>query len=245
MSQSVEKFQNSQWKKLEKLNFSKNAILDILHDGSVLDIGCGDGLLMEYLKKRGLECAGVDISSQAISICAGRGLDCRQADITERLPFNNSSFDNVLLIDVLEHIFQPGEVLKEAYRVSRKFVFISVPNFVSLPARFQVFLGRVPENNTARDGHVYWMTWRVILDLLTETGFKVVETQPNTFWEDVPIVCVVTTFLKRKWPSLFAPHQYVVAINDPSFVYPAKKLKEWVADDHYKELLVITGQRLQ
>ncbi len=75
---------------------------------------------------------------------------------------------------------------------------------LSLPARLQILLGQVPENNTARDGHVYWMTWKVITDLLKKAGFEVQETVFNTFWETVPGVGAVMNQLKKMWPSLFA-----------------------------------------
>lgn len=186
MSHSVEKFQNSQWKKLEKINFSKRTIISILKENNVLDIGCGDGLLMESLKKeKNIKITGIDISSKAIEICKSRGLNCIQGDITDTLPFADKSFESVLLIDVLEHIFQPLDVLKEAHRVCTGYVYISVPNFVSFPARLQVLLGKVPENNTPRDGHVYWMTKKVITSLLKEAGFEVEEIIVNTFWERV------------------------------------------------------------
>lgn len=186
MSHSVEKFQNSQWVKLDKINFSKRTILSLVKEGTVLDIGCGDGLLMECLKRENnIKIKGIDISSKAIEICKSRGLDCVQGDITDTLPFADNSFNSVLLIDVLEHIFQPGDVLKEAHRVCTDYVYISVPNFVSFPARLQILLGQVPENNTARDGHVYWMTKKVITDLLNKAGFEVEEIIVNTFWEKV------------------------------------------------------------
>lgn len=213
MSNSVERFQNSQWQKIDELNFSKRAILNLVTHGSVFDIGCGDGLLMEHLKDNGLQVTGIDISDKAIEICKNRGLECRQGDITDTLPFQDNSFDNILLIDVLEHLFQPQEVLKEAHRVCKEYVFISVPNFVSLPARLQVMAGDVPENNTSRDGHAYWMTLSVARSLLEQAGFRIEELITNTFWETIPVAGFVTDALKKVWPSLFAL----------SFVIKAKK----------------------
>jgi methionine biosynthesis protein MetW len=204
MDSSVEKFQNSQWQKLECLNFSKQTILSLINIGTVLDIGCGDGILLEHLGKKGITGVGIDISTKAIAICKERRLNCTRADITDALPFADNSFDNVILTDVLEHIFQPKLLLKEGYRVSRKYIFVSVPNFVSLPARLQVLLGKVPENNTPRDGHVYWMTYRVISDLVSSASFKVERLIVNTFWEQIPIVGLIMKILKNIFPSLFA-----------------------------------------
>ena len=102
-------------------------------------------------------------------------------------------------LDVLEHIFQPLDVLKEAHRVCTDYVYISVPNFVSFPARIQVLLGQVPENNTARDGHAYWMTQAVITDLLEKSGFKIEKLIVNTFWEKFPLM----KYIKLLNPSFF------------------------------------------
>ena len=214
MSRSVEQFQDSQWRRLDELNFSKRAILSLLRKGSVLDVGCGDGLLLEHLKRRGLAVSGIDISAVALRICAERGLDCVQGDISERLPFEDGAFDSVLLIDVLEHLFQPLEVLKEAARVARKHVFISVPNFISLPARLQMLFGRVPENNTPRDGHVYFMTLSVIQALLAEAGLRSETLVVNTFWEGVPVIGRVMAIAAKLLPSLCAL----------SFIIKAEKL---------------------
>lgn len=214
MGSSVEKFQDSQWRKLKELNFSKSTILKLVDVGNILDIGCGDGILLENLIKAGSRGVGIDISSEAIKICKQRGLDCSQADITEKLPFANNSFDSVILTDVLEHLFQPIEVLKEVHRVSKKYILISVPNFASLPARIQVLLGKVPENNTPRDGHVYWMTYKVITKLLSDTGFEVEKVVVNSVWESKPVIGPFFKWIKNKFPSLFAL----------SFIIKAKKI---------------------
>jgi len=216
MSSSVERFQNSQWVKLDEINFSKRTLLRMIKQGSVFDIGCGDGLLLEHLKKKGLQVSGIDISSVAVEICRSRGLNCIQGDITDVLPYSDDTYENVLLIDVLEHMFLPLEVLEEAARISKKYVYISVPNFVSLPARFQVLLGRVPENNTPRDGHVYFMTLDVILSLVKRSGLKVDEIQTNTFWENTPVIGPLMTIAARRFPSLLAL----------SFIIKAKKINK-------------------
>lgn len=204
MGNSVERFQNSQWEKLNELNFSKKTILNLIESGPILDIGCGDGILLDNLKKRGLSGVGIDISSRAIQICKERGLDCKQTDITDKLPFSDNSFVGVVMSDVLEHLFQPSLVLEEVHRVCSGYLFISVPNFSSLPARLQIMFGKVPENNTPRDGHVYWMTYKVIKKLLEKAGFRVEDIIVNTFWENKIVIGPIMKTLKKVFPSLFA-----------------------------------------
>lgn len=89
-----------------------------------------------------------------------------------------------------------------------------MPNFVSLPARLQVFFGKVPENSTPRDGHIYWTTYCGILNLLSRSSFEVEYVVSNTFWQDVPVVALFIRILKNIFPSIFAL----------SFVIKAKKI---------------------
>lgn len=203
----IKTFQDSGWEKPSWLGFSKKTILKIIEGGSILDIGCGDGLLLEELLKvdKARNVIGLDISDKAIERArTQRGLDCRLFDITQKLPFENDQFDAVLLMDVLEHVFMPEAVLNEAVRVSRKNIYISVPNFVSLPARLQVLFGKVPENNTQRKGHTFWFTRKVLRNLIKKGGLNIELEVTNTFWETKFLVGKAVRFLARIWPELFA-----------------------------------------
>jgi methionine biosynthesis protein MetW len=181
---AIQKFQNKGWEKQCPAGFSKKTVLDLINDDSILDIGCGDGLLLKEISRKNpaAKLTGLDISPRAIEIARSRGLECRLFDITQRLPFDDNSFDAVLLLDILEHLFEPEEVLKEACRVTRKHIYISVPNFISLPARLQMLFGHVPENNSPRKGHVYWMTYGVLKQLINRADLKIEKIKMNTFW---------------------------------------------------------------
>lgn len=89
-------------------------------DGSVLDVGCGDGQVAVQLmaRKPGLTISGVDILVRPQT-----HIPVTQYD-GDRLPFDDDSFDYVTIVDVLHHTDDPGAVLKEAVRVSRKGVAI-------------------------------------------------------------------------------------------------------------------------
>jgi len=91
---------------------------------SALEVGCGDGRILERLPER-ISTVGVEYSYQATRRLAGRAL-CASS---ERLPFSDRSFDLVLCCEVLEHL--PDEMfrrtLDELARVSRKYILISVP----------------------------------------------------------------------------------------------------------------------
>ncbi len=214
---SIQKFQNVGWENpLDEMNFSRRVILDSFKEESVLDIGCGSGFMLDKLREKDkeLKTVGLDISPVALEKAKEKGLDCRMYDITEPLPFEDNSFEAVILADVLEHMFQPEPVLKEAARVAEKYVYISVPNFVSLPARIQTLKGGIPENNTTRKGHVFWVTRKVLHKLLKDNGLKIEKEHVNTFWENKPILGSFMKKITNVRPSLFGL----------SFVIKAKKI---------------------
>ena len=215
---SVQKFQNVGWEKpLEILGFNKKMVIDNFKEDSVLDIGCGDGFLLKKLleKNKNIKAIGLDISPVALEKAKENGINCMSLDITEKLPFDDNSFDSILLLDVLEHMLQPFLVLKEAVRVAGKYVYISVPNFVSLPARLQVLSGKVPENNTLRKGHIFWVTRKALYALIKDCGLAVEKEAVTTFWENKPVIGVVMKALAKIRPEWFAL----------AFVLKARKIK--------------------
>ncbi len=203
---SIQKFQNIGWgHPLELFGFNKKMVVDNFKEKSVLDVGCGDGFLLKKLleKNKDVKVLGLDISPIALEKAKENGIECKLFDITERLPFENNSFESVLLLDVLEHMFQPKPVLKEAVRVASKYVYISVPNFVSFPARLQVLFGKVPENNTLRKGHIFWTTRKVIDLLIKDCGLEIEKEVFTTFWENKPFLGPVMKVLVKIKPELF------------------------------------------
>ncbi len=204
---SVKEFEDARWSGTDQTPVFRHAeALRMVSKGQkVLDIGCGDGLLLEAMVKKGVIVSGVDISEEGVKKCRAKGLEASVANAShEKLPFQDHSVDTVTLLDILEHVYSPEVLLKEAVRVSRKNVIISVPNFNSLPARIQVLLGRVPENNRPHKGHLYWFNYCVLLKLLKKSNLRVEEVSCNTFWENVPVIGFMMKGLCRLFPSLFA-----------------------------------------
>jgi SAM-dependent methyltransferase len=101
--------------------------------GAVLDFGCGAGAALLDMKRRGWQCAGVEISPSARRVAAEHGLDVR--DSTRG--FADASFDYVRAHHSLEHVSDPGSVLAELSRVLRPGgkLFIGVPTTTSENAR--------------------------------------------------------------------------------------------------------------
>ena len=178
----VTSFENERWRTFTQAKeFRHDAALALVEKGPILDIGCGDGLLLSLLTEKGLIAEGVDISDQAVTRCRERGLVAQVYDPSRPLPFPDETFESVTLLDVLEHVYDPKALLAEAARVSRSAVIIGVPNFSSLPARIQVLRGQVPENNLPHKGHVYWFNWRVLNTISASVGLRAVRVKMNTF----------------------------------------------------------------
>jgi methionine biosynthesis protein MetW len=212
---NFETFENKYWEEHnQKFVFRHKAAVKFINDGRILDLGCGDGLFLDILKNKEICGVGLDISEISVSKAREKGLDAKQFDFTkDLLPFENNSFDTVVILDVLEHLYQPEKVLAEANRVSRKYLVVSVPNFSSLPARIQMLLGRTPENNKPRQGHIYWMSYAIVKRLLEQSGFEIQEIKVNSFFSKFFGLRNITQCLANFLPSVFAL----------SFVIKAKK----------------------
>jgi methionine biosynthesis protein MetW len=194
-------FENARWQSSDqKVQFRHHASLNLISEGTVLDVGCGDGLFLNMLKEKGIDARGVDFSGEAIQKCATKGVQASKHDLSEPLPFPDGTFDWVVALDVLEHQYDPLSLLKEMTRVSRRNVIVGVPNFSSLPARLQTLSGMVPENNKPHKGHVYWFNYSVLLGLAAKARLEITKCAMNTFR---PATVFGGTF-PNLFPNLFA-----------------------------------------
>jgi ubiquinone/menaquinone biosynthesis C-methylase UbiE len=104
-----------------------NEIISLIPNcvNSVLDVGCGDGCIINRLHNAGYESYGVDISSKALSYvkCRKKRMSC------DNLQFKDNSFDLIISSEIIEHLEDTVfmETLKEMERVTKKYIIISVP----------------------------------------------------------------------------------------------------------------------
>jgi methionine biosynthesis protein MetW len=122
------------------------AIAALVPEGSrVLDLGCGDGALLDLLKReRGCTGYGVEIADANVLACVKRGVDVIQLNLDEGLAmFDDNSFDVVLQIDTLQHLRNTETMLAETARVGREGI-VAFPNFAHWPNRLAVLRGRMP-----------------------------------------------------------------------------------------------------
>jgi methionine biosynthesis protein MetW len=111
----------------------------------VLDLGCGDGALLDYLqRKRGCTGYGVEIADANVQACMQRGVNVIQLNLDEGLAtFEDASFDVVLQIDTLQHLRNAETMLRETVRVGRVGL-VAFPNFAHWPNRLSVLRGHMP-----------------------------------------------------------------------------------------------------
>ncbi len=126
-------------------------IADMVKPGSkVLDIGCNDGNLLEFLRdERKVNGRGVEISQKKVNICVARGLSVIQGDADRDLvDYPADAYDYVILSQTIQATYNPRQVLREMLRVGRHAV-VSFPNFGHWRVRSSLFFGgRMPVNES-------------------------------------------------------------------------------------------------
>ncbi|HUR90407.1 MAG TPA: methionine biosynthesis protein MetW [Ramlibacter sp.] len=121
-------------------------IARLVPEGSrVLDLGCGDGALLELLlRERRCTGYGIEIDDANVLACAKRGVNVIQLNLDEGLPmFGDASFDVVLQVDTLQHLHNAETMLVETARVGRTGI-VAFPNFAHWPNRLAILRGRMP-----------------------------------------------------------------------------------------------------
>lgn len=147
-------------------------ISDIITENArVLDVGCNDGSLMEFLKKnKNVDIRGIEISKEKVQTCISKGLTVIEGDAEFDLKqFPDKSFEYVVLGQTLQAFINPEIVIKELLRVGNKAI-VTIPNF----------------------GH-----WKVRLNLLFQGTMPVTKTLPNE-WYNTPNIhmCTIKDFFK-------------------------------------------------
>ena len=147
-------------------------IADIIPEKTrVLDVGCDDGSLMEFLKNvKNVDIRGIEISKDKVQTCISKGLTVIEGDAEFDLKeFPDKSFDYVVLRQTLQAFINPEIVIKELLTVGKKAI-VTIPNF----------------------GH-----WKVRLNLLIKGTMPVTQTLPNE-WYNTPNIhmCTIKDFFK-------------------------------------------------
>jgi len=112
----------------------------------VLDVGCGDGTLIEALiKEKNIDARGIELGEDKVKECISKGLSVIEGDAeTELSQFPDKAFDFVILSQTLQAFYQPENVLAQLLRIGER-VIISIPNFGYWQIRASLlFFGKMP-----------------------------------------------------------------------------------------------------
>lgn len=116
------------------------------HGSRVLDLGCGNGDLLEYLKKhKQVNGTGIEFSEDKAARCIERGLTVLQGDFRNEVrDYPEQRFDVIVLSQTLQQVHDPKELLVDLLKIGKR-VIVSFPNFAHWSARLQIlFTGMAP-----------------------------------------------------------------------------------------------------
>jgi len=119
-------------------------------NSKVLDVGCGDGNLLLYLKKnKRIDGRGLEINQKNVQECLAKGLAVVEGDAEKDLiNYPNRSFDTAILNQAIQQFYEPRKVLNELLRIAEKAI-ITIPNFGYWKVRLNLLLtGTMPVTKT-------------------------------------------------------------------------------------------------
>ncbi len=154
---------------------------EIPKGATVLDLGCGDGFLLERLiRERNVRGQGVEIDPDQVFSCVDRGVPVIQADLGSGLRWcPDKAFDVVVLEETLQTLHNPREVLQEMLRVGKRGI-VSFPNFahfrvvVDLAARSRMPVTERLPYYWYESANIHLLTLRDLLDWASSSGVSIV-----------------------------------------------------------------------
>jgi methionine biosynthesis protein MetW len=120
----------------------------VKNNSRVLDVGCGDGILMKYLKdNKNVDSRGLEISKEKVQMCIAEGLSVIEGNAEDDLKqFPDLSFEYAILGQTLQAFYKPEKVIDDLLRVSKKAI-ITIPNFGYWKIRIHLLIkGTMPVN---------------------------------------------------------------------------------------------------
>ncbi|MBT5186795.1 MAG: methionine biosynthesis protein MetW [Kordiimonadaceae bacterium] len=152
----------------------------IPENSRVLDVGCGNGELLEYLRReKKVDGRGIELSPEGVNESVSKGLSVIQGNAEEEIShFPDDSFDYVILSQTLQAMTRPDKILKQLLRVSKRAI-VSFPNFANWRVRLHLTIrGRMPVTKSLdypwySTPNIHFCTIRDFVDLCDELNIKI------------------------------------------------------------------------
>jgi methionine biosynthesis protein MetW len=157
-------------------------VVELIEEGSmIVDLGCGNGSLMQKLiKEKKVTASGMELSTSGVEICRSKGLDVIQGSIDQTLPYKDNEFDYAVCNVTIQMVMFPEILLREMKRVSR-YQVISFPNLGFYKNRIELFFkGRMPKTvlfdyNWYNTGHIHLFSITDFRKFIDEEGGLVIK----------------------------------------------------------------------
>jgi SAM-dependent methyltransferase len=186
------------------------------HVGKVLEIGCGTGNTLAYLKNNGY-CdwiGGVELFPDAAAEASSKLDKLYEGNIEDiELPIEAGSIDMILCLDVLEHLINPESVIKKLHRYLAKdgIIIASIPNVnhysVSFPLIFQNKWD-YQENGILDKTHLRFFVRKTAINLMTSSGLKVTDILSSLVFRRSIVANILTLGLFKS----FLTWQYLIKV---------------------------------
>lgn len=174
--------------------------------GKTLDLGCGIGFFLFYCQKRNLDTIGIDIDKEKIKKSKVISIKPVSLGDAHQLPFGDNTFNNIVALDILEHLKNPSQAIKEMNRILKRRGKI----FIHIPRGKGVF--------RQMEGHINFFDDKKEVEKLVERYFKIkkiecvgfkwfirpplIPPSYNPFW-------ILSTFITWNLPEFLSTHYYL------------------------------------
>lgn len=164
-------------------------LCDFTNKGRLLDAPAGSGAISQKLKEAGFDVVAVDINPRLFS---AQGIPCEKADLNQKLPFADETFDCILCSNGIEHLENPFLFVRECYRILKDGgkLLITTPNILNLKSRvanllvgFNLFTGR-PYNEVedySGGDHIHMANYYELRINLHRNGFRILDATTHRF----------------------------------------------------------------
>lgn len=172
-------------------------ILDMIEEGSsIMDIGCGNGSLLKYLKdKKNIQGVGVDISDDVLVVAEKNDIKVFKRDISNHISLKDlPEVDYILGLEILEHLSSPEELIFSLKNKTKKGFIFSFPNTGYYEHRLRLLLGRFPLQWVVHPGeHLRFWTAKDTKWWIKSLGFTL---DKLVIYQGIPV-------LNKIFPKLF------------------------------------------